>query len=88
MTIKTVTTFPRGVKETENLFIPLKDGTKLAARLWLPKDAAKNKVPALLEYLPYRKRDGTTTRDALTHPYLAAMPLSAWICAATATVTG
>jgi uncharacterized protein len=71
MTIKTVTTFPRGVKETENLFIPLKDGTKLAARLWLPKDAARSKVPALLEYLPYRKRDGTTTRDALTHPYLA-----------------
>ena len=71
MDIKTVTTFPRKVKETENLFITLKDGTKLAARLWLPADAVKNKVPALLEYLPYRKRDGTTTRDALTHPYLA-----------------
>jgi uncharacterized protein len=71
MEIKTITTFPRKVKETENLFIPLKDGTKLAARLWLPTDATKNKVPALLEYLPYRKRDGTTTRDALTHPYMA-----------------
>ena len=71
MEIKTITTFPRKVKETENLFIPLKDGTKLAARLWLPTDAVKNKVPALLEYLPYRKRDGTTTRDALTHPYMA-----------------
>ena len=57
------------MKEIENLFIKLKDGTKLAARMWLPTDAAKNKVPALLEYLPYRKRDGTTTRDALTHPY-------------------
>ncbi len=71
MNIKTITTFPRNVKETENLYIPLKDGTKLAARLWLPTDAIKKKVPALLEYLPYRKRDGTTTRDALTHPYLA-----------------
>lgn len=71
MEIKTITSFPRKVKEIENLFIPLKDGTKLAARLWLPVDAAKKKVPALLEYLPYRKRDGTTTRDALTHPYLA-----------------
>jgi uncharacterized protein len=71
MEIKTITTFPRKVKEIENLFIKLKDGTKLAARAWLPVDAAKKKVPALLEYLPYRKRDGTTTRDALTHPYLA-----------------
>ena len=24
-----------------------------------------------MEYLPYRKRDGTYERDALTHPYLA-----------------
>lgn len=71
MDIKTVTAFPRKVKETENIFILLKDGTKLAARLWMPADAAKKPVPALLEYLPYRKRDGTVTRDALTHPYLA-----------------
>jgi uncharacterized protein len=71
MDIKTVTSFPRKVKEIENLFITLKDGTRLAARMWLPTDAAKKPVPALLEYLPYRKRDGTTTRDALTHPYLA-----------------
>jgi uncharacterized protein len=71
MKIKTITNFPRKVKETENLFITLKDGTKLAARLWLPADSQKKPVPALLEYLPYRKRDGTTTRDALTHPYLA-----------------
>jgi uncharacterized protein len=68
---KTVTSFPRKVKETENLFITLKGGTKLAARMWMPADAAKAPVPALLEYLPYRKRDGTHVRDALTHPYLA-----------------
>ena len=69
--MKTVKTFPRKVKETPNLFIPLRDGTKLAARLWMPTDAAKNPVPVILEYLPYRKRDGTVVRDALTHPYLA-----------------
>ena len=34
-------------------------------------DAEQNPVPAILEYLPYRKRDGTYERDALTHPYLA-----------------
>lgn len=71
MTITTKTEFPRKVKEIENLWIPLSDGTKLAARMWIPEDAEEDKVPALLEYLPYRKRDGTHVRDALTHPYFA-----------------
>ena len=69
MTIATKTDFPRKVKEIENLWIPLSDGTKLAARMWIPEDAEENPVPALLEYLPYRKRDGTIVRDALTHPH-------------------
>ncbi len=29
-------------------------------------------MPAILEYLPYRHRDGTWDRDALTHPWFAA----------------
>ena len=29
-------------------------------------------VPAILEHLPYRKRDGTVQRDELGHPYTAA----------------
>ena len=70
-TMKTITSFPRKVKETPNIFIRLKDGTQLAARVWMPVDAEKNPVPAILEYLPYRKRDGTIVRDALTHPYFA-----------------
>jgi hypothetical protein len=69
--IKTITSFPRKLREIENIFIHLKDGTKLAARVWLPADAEKKPVPALLEYIPYRKRDGTILRDALTHPYFA-----------------
>ncbi len=69
--MKTVTEFPRKVREIENIFIPLRDGTKLAARIWLPEDAETDPVPAILEYLPYRKRDGTADRDALTHPYFA-----------------
>jgi len=68
---KVVTTFPRAVRVIEHVLIPLKDGTTLAARIWLPEDAEQNPVPAILEYLPYRKRDGTYERDALTHPYLA-----------------
>jgi len=66
-----VTQFPRAVREIENLFITMPDGCRLAARLWLPVDAERKPVPAILEYLPYRKRDGTAERDHLTHPYFA-----------------
>ena len=66
-----VTTFPRAVRIIEHTTIPLKDGTQLAARIWLPEDAEQDPVPAILEYLPYRKRDGTYERDALTQPWLA-----------------
>ncbi|MEM6823577.1 MAG: CocE/NonD family hydrolase [Pseudomonadota bacterium] len=65
------TDFPREVREIENTWIPMPDGTLLAARIWLPKDAEEDPVPAILEYLPYRKRDGTVERDHLTHPYFA-----------------
>src|SRR5262250_482019 len=66
-----VTEFPRRVREIENTFIPLSDGCRLAARIFLPEDAEADPVPAILEYLPYRRRDGTAERDALTHPYFA-----------------
>ena len=69
--MKTVTDYPRAIREIENTWIPLADGTRLAARIWLPVDAEQNPVPAILEYLPYRKDDGTTARDAITHPYFA-----------------
>ncbi|MCY4150077.1 MAG: CocE/NonD family hydrolase [Gammaproteobacteria bacterium] len=65
------TEFPREVREIENTWIPMPDGTNLAARIWLPVDAENDPVPAILEYLPYRKRDGTVERDHLTHPYFA-----------------
>lgn len=63
--------FPRKIREIENCWITLSDGVKLAARIWLPEDAEADPVPAVLEYLPYRKRDGTAVRDALTHPWFA-----------------
>ena len=66
ITMKTVAKFPRKVTEIENAWITLKDGCHLAARIWLPEDAGQNPVPALLEYLPYRKRDGTVVRDLTT----------------------
>jgi predicted acyl esterase len=61
----------RKVKEIENVWITMSDGIRLAARIWLPEDAVEKQVPAILEYLPYRKRDGTHVRDQLTHPYFA-----------------
>src|ERR1700693_1526694 len=67
-----VTQLPRKVREIENVFSALADVCRLAARILLPTDAEKNPVPAILEYLPYRKRDGTAERDSLTHPWFAA----------------
>ncbi|MFV2032187.1 MAG: CocE/NonD family hydrolase [Gammaproteobacteria bacterium] len=58
-------------KLLENEWIPLSDGRKLAARIWMPKDAKKKPVPAILEYIPYRKRDGTAPRDESTYPVFA-----------------
>lgn len=57
---------------TENVFIPLRDGQRVAARIWRPQGADHQPLPAILEYIPYRKRDMTRGRDALNHAYLAA----------------
>lgn len=47
------------------------DGCRLAARIWLPENAEQQPVPSILEYIPYRKNDGTALRDSLYHPYFA-----------------
>jgi predicted acyl esterase len=65
------TEFPRPVREIENAWLHLADGTRLAARIWLPADAEDDPVPAILEYLPYRKGDSMAVRDAQRQPYLA-----------------
>ncbi|HTO99873.1 MAG TPA: CocE/NonD family hydrolase [Anaerolineales bacterium] len=68
---RTITSFPHVVTLIENTWITLADGTRLAARIWLPEDADRNPVPAILEYLPYRKTDGTCIRDRVIHEYFA-----------------
>ncbi|MGW0866557.1 CocE/NonD family hydrolase [Streptomyces sp. NPDC002611] len=56
----------------EDVWIPTRDGdTRLHARIWRPADAEPDPVPALLEYLPYRKSDWTAPRDAQRHPWYA-----------------
>lgn len=55
----------------EHLWITLSDGCRLGARLWLPELEPGVRVPAILEYIPYRKRDGTRVRDDPMHGYFA-----------------
>ncbi|MBZ9676579.1 CocE/NonD family hydrolase [Mesorhizobium sp. ES1-1] len=69
--MKTITEFPRKVVEFPDMGIVMPDGCRLSARVWMPEDAGTDPVPAILEHLPYRKRDGTIFRDQLTHPYFA-----------------
>jgi predicted acyl esterase len=56
----------------ENVWIPMKDGVRLAATLYMP-DGAKpgEKFPALLDYLPYRKDDSTAAGDYPKNAYFA-----------------
>ena len=51
----------------ETHWVEMSDGRRLSARIWLPKEPTPH--PAILEYLPYRKRDGTAERDSTTHAY-------------------
>jgi uncharacterized protein len=71
MSLKVRSAFPHAIREIENLFIPLPSGIRVTARIWLPEDAETNPVPAVLEYLPYRKNDDMAVRDSLNHRYIA-----------------
>ena len=56
----------------QQAWIPMTDGVRLAATLYMPDGAkAGEKFPALLEYLPYRKDDGTAAGDYPKHAYFA-----------------
>ncbi|RDD61945.1 CocE/NonD family hydrolase [Ferruginivarius sediminum] len=69
--MREVTEFPHRVRVIENAWIPMSDGTRLAAKLWLPADAEEAPVPAILEYIPYRKRDNEAVHDSIMHGYFA-----------------
>src|SRR6266436_2413046 len=49
--------------------IPVRDGTELAVTLYLPAQPS-SPVPALLEYLPYRKDDAMLARDYELYAYM------------------
>ena len=59
------------VREIDNLWIPLSDGSRLSARLWLPPAGDVDPVPAVVEVSPYRHGDHTRRRDSVRHPYFA-----------------
>ena len=59
------------VEEIENVWIPMSDGCRIAARIWLPRSAHSEPAPAILECIPYRKRDFTRDRDEPIHGYFA-----------------
>ena len=63
--------FPHRVRVIENQWIVMSDGVRLAARVWLPEDAEANPAPAILELIPYRKRDGYRAHDNAMHGYFA-----------------
>src|SRR5687768_13638947 len=55
--VRTRHRFPHRIKVVHHAVIPLSDGVELSAMIWMPEGAEQNPVPAILEYLPYRKRD-------------------------------
>ncbi|MGW9188276.1 CocE/NonD family hydrolase [Streptomyces rubiginosohelvolus] len=59
------------VREEKHVTIPMADGTRLSARIWRPTSSDTEPVPAILEYIPYRKNDLTSARDSIHHPYIA-----------------
>ncbi|MEG9862203.1 MAG: CocE/NonD family hydrolase [Parvularculales bacterium] len=57
------------IDTNEHIWIPMPDGTRLSARIWKP--LGENPAPAILEYIPYRKRDMVRLRDERNHPFFA-----------------
>ncbi len=61
----------RSFKVVESEWIPMADGIRLSARLWIPEGAEQSPVPVVFEYIPYRKRDAYRARDDVWGPQLA-----------------
>ncbi len=55
----------------DHQWILMSDGCRLSAKLWIPEGAEEDPVPAIFEYIPYRKRDFKASRDAQTYTYFA-----------------
>ena len=60
------------IKIIEHIWIEMSDGVRLSAKIWLPVNANNEPVPAILEFIPYRKRDAYALRDHANHAWMAA----------------
>ena len=69
--MKVVTEFPFEILEEDHIRIPMSDGVRLSAKIRRPDASNSTPVPAILEFIPYRKRFGTAVRDAVTHRYIS-----------------
>lgn len=67
--MRALPSLPYAFRTEEHTWIPVADGVRLSARLWLPD--IDRPVPAVVEYIPYRKRDDTRWRDEPMHGYFA-----------------
>ena len=56
----------------EHIWIEMSDGIRLSAKVWLPANSENQPVPAILEFIPYRKRDAYAFRDHQNHAWMAA----------------
>ena len=68
---KIVDDLPNRVREIKHIDVPMPDGCRLGARIFIPEDAEANSVPAILEYIPYRKNDLCAPEDESTGRYYA-----------------
>lgn len=59
------------VRVIRNVEIPMADGVRLGATLYMPDARNDGPFPAIVEYHPYRKNDNKIARDWRTHSYLA-----------------
>ncbi|MFE4823873.1 CocE/NonD family hydrolase [Streptomyces sp. NPDC056704] len=62
---------PHTTRQEDHVRIPMPDGVHLSARIWRPVSSDDSPVPAILEYIPYRKGDLSSVRDSIHHPYMA-----------------
>ena len=49
----------------------MSDGIRLSAKIWLPIVSHNTAFPAILEIIPYRKRDAYAIRDHSNHAWLS-----------------
>ncbi len=68
--MRQISDFPYTYEEIENIRIPVSEGISLSARFWKPH-TGNEKIPAIIEYIPYRKRDIKRIRDEGIHRYFA-----------------